>query len=257
MKPDTMELPSPEAPAAPASKLEVDLKELVTACLVAALLTHLIFASAGGTFLFPWLGRFFAEAPKLKVEKKEVVEVEMVEAVVAEPPPPDVQPAPPDQPPPPPDAIQPPMEPQLSPPVLSTPAEVPERTPLPAPVVAKLNPAALLTPRTNVAPYVPSAAVGATQASTTTTPRVVQARFYQRNEPVYPYEARKRRIQGTVILEAVFSPDGRLGSLEIKESSGHALLDRAAVAHGTQSFYSTTGQAERVLIPVEFRLIAQ
>jgi hypothetical protein len=35
------------------------------------------------------------------------------------------------------------------------------------------------------------------------------------------------------------------------------LLDRAAVAHGTQSFYSNTGQAERVLIPVEFRLIAQ
>jgi len=138
-------------------------------------------------------------------------------------------------------------------PVATPPVEIPDGAPLPVLRQVAPVPTASTATRTDPAPYVPGPAT--TAPVTTTAPRTVQARFYQRSEPVYPYEARKRRLQGTVVLEAVFGADGRLVGLEVKQSSGHPMLDKAAVAHGTQSFYSTTGQAERVLIPVEYRLI--
>ncbi len=252
MKTSTLDSPTPPTDSAPVSRSPIDLTELVTGCMTTAVVIHLLLASAGGNLLLPWLGRLFAEAPKPKVEKKEVAEVELVEAVVAEPPPPPPTP-PTDQPPPPPDALPAPTEPQLQAPVLSTPVEIPDRAPLPVLRQVAPVPTASVATRTDLAPYVPGPAT--TGPVTTAAPRTVQARFYQRSEPVYPYEARKRRLQGTVVLEAVFGADGRLVGLEIKQSSGQPMLDKAAVAHGTQSFYSTTGQAERVLIPVEYRLI--
>ena len=49
----------------------------------------------------------------------------------------------------------------------------------------------------------------------------------ERVEPVYPDLARRVRIEGTVILEAVLGTDGRLH--EIRVLSGHPLLAPAAL----------------------------
>lgn len=254
MNPNAPDPSPPESGQTPAAKPVVGVTEIITAAMIAAVLLHLIIASAGGMFIFPWISGLFAVTPKPKPVKKESVEVEMVEPTVAEPPPPEALPAPPDQPPPP-EAMPTPTEPQLLPPVLNVPAEVPERNPLPRPKIVAVNPVNLNTLQTNTTPYVPSG-TGTGPSTGVAAPRYVQASFYQRSKPDYPYEARKRRVQGTVILEAVFSASGQLVSLETKESSGSPILDKAAKEHGTQNFYSTTGQAERVLIPVEYRLVA-
>jgi len=45
---------------------------------------------------------------------------------------------------------------------------------------------------------------------------------------VYPEDARNRRVEGTVRLYFVIGADGRVLDYSIRESSGHAALDRAA-----------------------------
>ncbi|QKT04250.1 energy transducer TonB [Ectothiorhodospiraceae bacterium 2226] len=45
----------------------------------------------------------------------------------------------------------------------------------------------------------------------------------------YPAEARRRNLSGRLIMEVGINPDGSLYGIEIVESSGHAVLDDAAV----------------------------
>lgn len=47
--------------------------------------------------------------------------------------------------------------------------------------------------------------------------------------PVYPIEARKLRQQGTVVLSVLVNAQGMVETLAVKESSGHVLLDQAAI----------------------------
>ncbi len=55
--------------------------------------------------------------------------------------------------------------------------------------------------------------------------------LYRTNPPPkYPGIARKRRYQGNVVLAVLVKPDGRVGDLQVISSSGHSVLDRAAVA---------------------------
>ncbi|MDA3900620.1 MAG: energy transducer TonB [Spirochaetes bacterium] len=56
------------------------------------------------------------------------------------------------------------------------------------------------------------------------------------NPPEYPYNARKFKQQGRVVLKIEITTSGRSGKVTVKESSGNALLDRAAVA-GAQSWH--------------------
>lgn len=248
--------PPNKAGTAPVVQHQAGAMEIISAAMVAAVAVHLVVASAGGMFIFPWIAGMFAVEPKPKVVKKESVEVEMVEPVTAEPPPPDVQTSPPDQPPPP-EAMPTPMEPQLLPPVLNVPAEVPERNPLPRPRIVSVNPINLNAIRTNASPYIPGGTgTGVASATAPAAPRYVQAKLYQRSDPVYPYEARKRRIQGTVMVEAIFAATGQLLSFEIVESSGHPILDKAAREHCVQNLSANPGQAERVRFPIEYRLVA-
>ena len=54
---------------------------------------------------------------------------------------------------------------------------------------------------------------------------------YQVNQPPeYPVPARKRGLEGRVILRVLVSSTGVVDDLEIEASSGTRLLDRAAVA---------------------------
>ena len=54
-------------------------------------------------------------------------------------------------------------------------------------------------------------------------------RYGDNNSPVYPALARLKGYEGVVLLAAEVSPDGRVGSLRIKKSSGYASLDRSAL----------------------------
>jgi protein TonB len=234
-----------------------------------ALVAHLVFAFGGGRYVVPWFLSMFRQEPPPKVEepKKEVVEVEMVEAVVALPPPPEPPPTPPEppkeeppptpppvvvQPPPPepPKAEPPPPEPAKAPPPDPTPAPVAVANPVfadPTPAPPPPPPPPVVVPPPTPQPVVnPGPAPG---------PRYVKARFYQRSEIVYPYEARKRRLQGVVILEVVFAPDGKPVTVEVFQSSGQAMLDRAAKAHFIENGYAPPGEAGRVRVEVEFRLV--
>ena len=47
--------------------------------------------------------------------------------------------------------------------------------------------------------------------------------------PPYPSVARRRGVQGTVILRVEVLPDGMVGEIEVKRSSGFKVLDRSAL----------------------------
>ena len=45
----------------------------------------------------------------------------------------------------------------------------------------------------------------------------------------YPDEARRRSLSGKLVLDVAIRPDGTLKSVMVKRSSGHPVLDDAAV----------------------------
>jgi len=61
---------------------------------------------------------------------------------------------------------------------------------------------------------------------------VVQARPRYRDNPPPPYPdpARRRQLEGTVVLEVEVSAQGRVGALAVHRSSGHRMLDESALA---------------------------
>ena len=61
----------------------------------------------------------------------------------------------------------------------------------------------------------------------TTTPRSDVA-YLNNTNPVYPLSARRRRLEGMVLLEVAVDRHGWPEAVYIKESSGHGVLDNAA-----------------------------
>ena len=45
----------------------------------------------------------------------------------------------------------------------------------------------------------------------------------------YPDAARKRKLSGSLILDVALNPDGSIGQITIRRSSGHKILDDAAI----------------------------
>ncbi len=88
---------------------------------------------------------------------------------------------------------------------------------------------------------------------------VIMARpLYRDNPPPeYPARARRRHLQGTVILEVSVTRDGRVAQLQVNESSGHEILDRAALK-AVKNWLFQPGRrgglnvAMKVLVPVRF-----
>jgi protein TonB len=75
----------------------------------------------------------------------------------------------------------------------------------------------------------------------------------------YPAQARLNHLEGKVILRAVIRADGHLGDLSIKESSGHRLLDEAAMDVIRRicpvPMKHALGRPEVVvMIPIDYRL---
>jgi len=90
---------------------------------------------------------------------------------------------------------------------------------------------------------------------------LIPARPHARHSPAppYPEAARRRGQQGLVHLAAEVAADGRVQALELAESCGYALLDRAALAAVREWIFEPArrrGVAEtaRVVVPVRFEL---
>lgn len=95
-----------------------------------------------------------------------------------------------------------------------------------------------------------------------TASRVIQtvSPLYQLNPPPkYPRLAKRRGIEGVVILEALISTYGKVKTLHVFKSSGHSILDKAAlnaVQYWKFSPGMINGRAKEMLIrvPVRFKL---
>jgi len=77
--------------------------------------------------------------------------------------------------------------------------------------------------------------------------------------PDYPIEAQQRRWQGLVLLRFQVTTEGRVADLEVLATSGHALLDAAAVRAVRQWVFEPARQSGRpvsvtVRLPLRFRL---
>jgi protein TonB len=92
---------------------------------------------------------------------------------------------------------------------------------------------------------------------------VVEARFdadYLRNpSPEYPYAARRRHQQGTVLLEVVVDAKGKASRVDIQTSSGFSSLDESALRAVRQWTFvpahrGDTPVASTVRVPILFRM---
>lgn len=79
--------------------------------------------------------------------------------------------------------------------------------------------------------------------------------------PNYPRVARRRRYEGTVLLEVLVDKTGAAARVEVIQSSGYAILDRSAVADVGQWRFKPARRGSRpvemrVQVPVRYRLDA-
>jgi protein TonB len=76
----------------------------------------------------------------------------------------------------------------------------------------------------------------------------------------YPAIARRKGWQGIVVLQLRIESGGEISRLQVNESSGYPVLDRAAVeclqlASIPQARRWLNGEAVEILVPVEYRLV--
>lgn len=85
------------------------------------------------------------------------------------------------------------------------------------------------------------------------------ARYLHNPPPSYPWQARRMGVEGRVVLQVEILPNGNAGRIEIRQSSGHALLDQAAIkAVGGWRFDPARIAGEPIIawaeVPISFRL---
>jgi protein TonB len=85
------------------------------------------------------------------------------------------------------------------------------------------------------------------------------AAYLQNPAPEYPAHAKRRNMEGTVMLDVVVSQAGAARSVDIAKSSGFAVLDESAKhAVSRWKFVPAKRGGEtveaRVMVPIEFRL---
>ncbi len=96
-------------------------------------------------------------------------------------------------------------------------------------------------------------------APETAKPTLARGRILQRTQSalakhlLYPPEAVERGIEGEVLLLLVLDAGSRISSAEIARSSGHAILDQAAL-NAARAINALPGNPRQTLLPVRFRL---
>lgn len=155
----------------------------------------------------------------------------------------------------------------VTPPVASRKAMHPHTTlaPQPSASLPDISPARTAMPVTErmaegPAPSAPAAepAAPAPAADVVTVP-TYDAAYLHNPKPNYPLAARKRGIEGQVLLRAEIQPDGQSSRIELKRSSGSDMLDQAALqAVKTWRFEPARRNNRSVLawveIPITFKL---
>jgi len=58
---------------------------------------------------------------------------------------------------------------------------------------------------------------------------LVGPKYYRNPKPRYPRIARRQGYEGIVVLKVEILPNGRVGEIRVKKSSGHRMLDRSAL----------------------------
>jgi protein TonB len=84
-------------------------------------------------------------------------------------------------------------------------------------------------------------------------------RYLYNPPPQYPWQARRMGIEGRVVLHVEILQNGNSGRIEIRQSSGHELLDQAAIkAVGGWRFDPARIAGSRITawadVPISFRL---
>lgn len=108
----------------------------------------------------------------------------------------------------------------------------------------------IIEPVAQVAPPPPSRNSPAMAGNTSPVP-------ISRPPPAYPREAMRRRIGGTVRVQATVAPDGSVERMDVAESSGNRYLDRAAMEavrrwRFTPAMRNGQPVTAAVVIPVDF-----
>jgi protein TonB len=137
--------------------------------------------------------------------------------------------------------------------------DVPSPTPLPFPrMVARIPRLRRPEKATVVAPVrAPSPPPVAAPVSARITAAVPQGDLCR--PPKYPAQAQRRGHEGHVVLRVHVGVDGRPLGVEVEESSGHSLLDEAAVAAVREWTFEPAREGDRAVeslvhVPFRFRL---
>ncbi|MBB4857690.1 protein TonB [Novosphingobium chloroacetimidivorans] len=130
--------------------------------------------------------------------------------------------------------------------------------PSPGPTQVALDLPPPAQPPTTVAPVIaaptaPAAAPAAPAPSAPVEGGDLSSQLLSGKPPVYPIDARRQKIQGTVKLRILVGPDGRVRDLQVAVSSGSDLLDRAALSAVKRWRYAPQQQNG---VPVSVRGIA-
>ncbi|WP_374087305.1 energy transducer TonB [Methylomicrobium lacus] len=147
--------------------------------------------------------------------------------------------------------------------VAPKPVRAPTPTPEPAPAA---KPEAAAPRQTSPAPPVsapprPAVTPSAPQPKTETfTEANYKANYKSNPKPEYPRLARSRGWQGKVLLRVQVTADGHAASVQVQQSSGHEILDEAAVeAVKNWTFIPAkrgdTPVASTVTVPMPFKLL--
>ena len=86
-----------------------------------------------------------------------------------------------------------------------------------------------------------------------------KAAYLNNPRPPYPFAAVRQGAEGRVLLSAEVMPDGRAGRVHLEKSSGHALLDAAALNTVRSWRFNPARKggvatAQTVSIPIDFNL---
>jgi len=88
---------------------------------------------------------------------------------------------------------------------------------------------------------------------------LVHPKYAENPKPLYPREARKKGFQGEVVLKVEVLSNGLVGQVEVKNSSGHEILDRSALSAVKQWKFFPAKRGESTIsswvnIPIKFQL---
>lgn len=108
------------------------------------------------------------------------------------------------------------------------PAIKPQASPARQPQATAATKPAMLPHETAVATSPPPSQSMAVATEPVVEPPRYNAAYLNNPPPAYPLAARRRGVEGSVLLRAEVQPDGRCSRTELKQSSGSSLLDQAA-----------------------------